>query len=1372
MKKTELLKSNKVILIFMILFFTVSAKITTAQIAHVSNIALTDLNIDPLLEDPGSFVGDIIYAQNFVFVYAENKVFVYNATTNEYIKTVSLTFGQQTDNENYGKFSPLFFNTRMHVNEAQFMTYNEDADILYALGSDLRIYAIKVHPTPSNIIVDFVIDRSSEIDYLAPLHGLAILKYSNNRLYCVIGGRNILKANYFIGAFHNRAVYFTIYNMNNTNGTMIQQIYDELYYLNDDGTNDYSNSIMDIEINEVTFGTGINSYNIFYLARNERVEIYKVAGSTVTNLSIDPNYPNLKIDLDFYKVGKMLYINQTDINKILVFPYRTPTDNVEPDEDYPVHFYEIDGTDPTVSGWGTNNHTIVAPHKRILDAAFLPGQDDLIVCYSNDDLNNIGAASNTDIAIYSYNSTDDNFGSAATQYLNTNDAPGENPLGLNRPLKLHAKDNYALMSKKDEIIKIYRSNGEYTFNADEPLVSRESNYFYTGAIYNDKFFILNLAKNGIEVLNQYSHMESIRTGFQCLNITHNPIANKLYYYNKLNVYGNGMYLYNLNNETVEDFIEIEKPIGDVIYNPYQDHMLVSENAVTENEAIIYIIEDNALSETTINLGSGTHHPKEMFIAPNGNLYIAVNMRNDTPKIIVIDASDYNNIIDTYTISELSDPTSYFSIYNTDFCYNPYNRNVYATITTNNTTIPSQENSESFSSLDPYYPVLNSTLEYNSDIPFEFKGVLIEINENDYNTLLPNSTQTTFSGPREIICATPDNAPDGYKGKLYINADKLTIYDCASEEFEDEIDIDFNDITYNSNQNMIYGFTDGDYFDENSNENKKSWRIADIYSVDESGSNTKLYTHNGQLASIFTNPHNGLLYLQSKVDQTRLGCVPMSLIEIDPIDAQAGIISESLENKSHYVELDKNGDYHFHNYNLTTPFIDPYQNRFYLPNGGHSNVSVVEFTPNEPLFLNSGEGDYDWISIPRLNRVNGDPIVDDVLSNHIFPDDYQQASELINVPPGAIDEAESKYTGFLWPQALNLTNIYSTRGYKLKLKYDPQPQIKWLEMEGDVIASNTPITLHGFRDNWVGYFLYKEQDIFDALGLVTNYLLKIESEEWCCVYRGPYTRDPNDPEVQRGWDCSDEVHNIDYGDMVVLTTDYLPANYNYTWQGSGQRIEGQLRPETDYFSYTETADYTPVFVLLDSTENPSELATYVNDSCVGACIVLPGDTMVGIQAYLEGQPNDSITFETWYNTKSIARKKINSYAVYNPDNQQYEKRSILISENKEYYMVSFKKSEIPNIKNYNDESNFWIYPNPVENNLHIEYELENECEASIEIYNIFGLNVALVIKGKQLRGKQKLVWDLTGYNGEKLPAGVYTIRLKAGSKTITKKVVIN
>ncbi|MBC8321327.1 MAG: T9SS type A sorting domain-containing protein [Bacteroidetes bacterium] len=1367
MKKIKLLKSRKVIIIFIILIITVTTKTSFTQLSHVNNIALPDLNTDPSIVDPGSIVGDIIYAQDMVFVYSVNKVLIYEGTgNNNYIKTVNLSTETQNDNENYGKFSPLFFNTRMHIDDVQVMTYNDTGQILYVLGADLRIYGIKVDPTPSNIIVDFVIDRPSDIDYLAPLHGLANLKYSNsqNRLYCVIGGRNNTKSGYFTGMFHYRDVYFTIYNLN-TDGTMNQQIYDELYYLNND--NDpfgYSNAIIDIEINEETFGTVGDFYSIFYLARNGRVEIYKISGNTVSHLN------NLDINLDFYKVGKMLYIHQNGINKVLVFPYRTPASDFEPPLTTSVNFYEIDGNDPTASGWGATNHHVVAPHKRILDASFIPGQNDLILSYSNDDYFNIAAAENTDIAFYSYDFTNNNFGTAATQYLNTNGTPNENPLSLNRPLKIHTKENYTLLSKKDEIIKVYYSDGAY-HHSETPLLSGESNYYYSGAIYNNNFFILNLAKNGIEILNQDSHIKSIRTGFQCLNISHNPISNKLYFFNKLNVHGNGMYLFDMVSGEVETFIEVEKPIGDVIYNPFQNHMLVSENSVTDNKAIITIIDDNAITGS-IDLGAGTHHPKEMFIAPNGNLYIAVNMRNDTPKIIVIDANDYNNIIGNYDISGIN-PTPYYNIYNADFCYNPYNRNVYATITTNNTTIPGTADGNEFSSLDPYFPVLNSSHDYNSLTPIVYPGVLVEFNENGMTTLRSTQPQPpdNFSGPREIICSTPDNAPEGYKGSLYINADKLIIYDCATGTFENDVDINFNDITYNSNQNMVYGFTDKAYIDPATQNNENSWRVAEVYSVDANGTiSPNLYTHNGQLASIFTNPHNGLLYLQSKVDETRLGNVPMSLIEIDPVNTQIEPFSVTLQNKSHYVELDKNGDYHFHNYNLTTPFIDPYQNRFYLPNGGHSNVSVVEFSPNEPLVLNNDA--FDWISIPRLNRDNGDPSVNDVLYDHIFPDNYQQYSVLKNVPPGAFDEAKSIYTGVSWPQVQYLTNIYSPRGYKLKLLYNDPPDFKWLQMEGDVIDRNTTIPLYGGKDNWVGYFIYKEQDIFDALGEVLHYSLVIRAEDWFCYFDGPY-RDPGTPvPSSAGWICDNNKHNVKYGDMVIIETDWVPQNYMFTWQNSGLPTDKVSDAESEYFAYAETADYTPISILLDTTENPTEIGAFVNDSCIGGCTVQPEDTLVGIKAYLEGQSGDSITFETWTNTKSTSRKKIVSYNIYNPVSKRFEKGSIKLNKKRNVYKVSFGKPQTPNIEYLDNVSDFWIYPNPAEHNLYIEYELENKSNVVIKVYNIIGGEVAIIIQGNQLAGKQKLFWDLIKDNGEKLPSGIYTIRLKAGGKIITKKLVIN
>lgn len=447
----------------------------------------------------------------------------------------------------------------------------------------------------------------------------------------------------------------------------------------------------------------------------------------------------------------------------------------------------------------------------------------------------------------------------------------------------------------------------------------------------------------------------------------------------------------------------------------------------------------------------------------------------------------------------------------------------------------------------------------------------------------------------------------------------------------------------------------------------------------------------------------------------------------------------------------------------------------LLNGAHSNISTIDFTPNEVLVLNSDSSEYDWISIPRLNRESGAPVPDAVLSGHIFPPDYLQNSELKNLPPSFYTgyEVQSVYTGYQWPQVQNLMNIFSTRGYKLRLDYDPQPDNKYLQMEGDVIAPDTPMPLYGERDNWVGYFLYREQDIFDALGLVTNYLLKIEAEEWTCVYNGPYTRDPSNTNFKEGWECSDEVHNVKYGEMVVLTPDYLPENFTFTWQGTGQRIEGQLRDETEYFNFTETADYTPVFIEVDTTDNFSEIGAFVNDSCVGACIVLPEDSLVGIMAYIDEQSNDSLLFETWSSTKSGSNKRISNYYIYNQNKEQYEQKSILTTNLKPYYKISLKEKEIEKQSLENKIlSNISIFPNPAKRNLKIKYNLNNECHVNIKVCDIMGRDISTIISGKQPKGYNIITWELKGINGQIIPQGVYTITIITGKERTTKKFVVN
>jgi len=78
----------------------------------------------------------------------------------------------------------------------------------------------------------------------------------------------------------------------------------------------------------------------------------------------------------------------------------------------------------------------------------------------------------------------------------------------------------------------------------------------------------------------------------------------------------------------------------------------------------------------------------------------------------------------------------------------------------------------------------------------------------------------------------------------------------------------------------------------------------------------------------------------------------------------------------------------------------------------------------------------------------------------------------------------------------------------------------------------------------------------------------------------------------------------------------------------------------------------------------------------------------------------------------------------------------------------------------------IYPNPFNSSCAIEFEVSEECDVAIELYDMQGKKLGIQNFEPLQTGKYRMRW-----NAENLASGVYFVRLNAGERTITKRVVL-
>ena len=89
----------------------------------------------------------------------------------------------------------------------------------------------------------------------------------------------------------------------------------------------------------------------------------------------------------------------------------------------------------------------------------------------------------------------------------------------------------------------------------------------------------------------------------------------------------------------------------------------------------------------------------------------------------------------------------------------------------------------------------------------------------------------------------------------------------------------------------------------------------------------------------------------------------------------------------------------------------------------------------------------------------------------------------------------------------------------------------------------------------------------------------------------------------------------------------------------------------------------------------------------------------------------------------------------------------------------------------DEINLSNYPNPFNPETKIVFNLPEECNVKLEIYNIKGQKVKTLLDCYMSPGRSEMIWNGKDGNGKLVSSGIYFYKLKAGDYREVKKMVL-
>ena len=203
-------------------------------------------------------------------------------------------------------------------------------------------------------------------------------------------------------------------------------------------------------------------------------------------------------------------------------------------------------------------------------------------------------------------------------------------------------------------------------------------------------------------------------------------------------------------------------------------------------------------------------------------------------------------------------------------------------------------------------------------------------------------------------------------------------------------------------------------------------------------------------------------------------------------------------------------------------------------------------------------------------------------------------------------------------------------------------------------------------------------------------------------------------------------------------------------------------------------YTCFNILLGQVDYQTEIQTIFNSNC-GNCHLGNSSGGLNLSTYqnLMAGGNSGAVILPGNHANSYLWQKVNNGEMppgNNPDLNTNEINLIAqwIDEGalENPALEIYNNAQIP--KEYILNQN---YPNPFNPVTTLRYDLPEQSDVTITIYNMLGRKVKTLVNSTQDAGFKSVIWDATNYQGNPVSAGVYLYKIQAGEYISTKKMVL-